>query len=246
MEHAGCGLLSHETSAPLYTGCQRGGKPAMCRPARCGSSPDSAEIPAFGAEAAMDSFEINKILGALLFTCLCLLSLNIAAEAVFHPANPRAWLRSCGDRTRRQWPGRQGAGRTDREAARERDRREGRERGQEVRRLHTLRQGRAETASARTSMASSGARRAQRRVRLFGRDQGKGGNWTVEDLDKIPREPKVSRPAPRELRGVPRGSERADVIALLNSKSDSPQPLPKAADAGGAPKAAEAPAGQKK
>ena len=36
----------------------------------------------------MDSFEINKILGALLFTCLCLLSLNIAAEAVFHPVKP--------------------------------------------------------------------------------------------------------------------------------------------------------------
>src|SRR3954453_19617311 len=36
----------------------------------------------------MDSFEINKILGAFLFTCLCLLSLNIAAEAVFHPAKP--------------------------------------------------------------------------------------------------------------------------------------------------------------
>ena len=28
----------------------------------------------------MDSFEINKILGALLFACLCLLSLNIAAH----------------------------------------------------------------------------------------------------------------------------------------------------------------------
>src|SRR4029079_14670012 len=36
----------------------------------------------------MDSFEINKILGAFLFTCLCLLSLNIAAEAVFHQAKP--------------------------------------------------------------------------------------------------------------------------------------------------------------
>ena len=51
--------------------------------------------------------------------------------------------------------------------------------------------------------------------------------------------------------GVPRGTERADVIAFLNTKSDSPQPLPKAADAG-APKpaadagAAAAPAGQKK
>ena len=33
----------------------------------------------------MDSFEINKILGALLFSCLCLLSLNIAADAMFAP-----------------------------------------------------------------------------------------------------------------------------------------------------------------
>ena len=38
--------------------------------------------------------------------------------------------------------------------------------------------------------------------------------------------------------GVPRGSERADMIAYLNTKSDSPQPLPKAADAGRAPKPA--------
>ena len=36
----------------------------------------------------MDSFELNKILGALLFACLCLLSLNIAAQALFAPVKP--------------------------------------------------------------------------------------------------------------------------------------------------------------
>ena len=36
----------------------------------------------------MDSFELNKILGALLFTCLCLLALSIGAEAMFHPVKP--------------------------------------------------------------------------------------------------------------------------------------------------------------
>src|SRR5204862_5232006 len=51
-------------------------------------APIPHEIPASRSRIAMDSFEINKILGALLFTCLCLLSLNIAAEAVFHPAKP--------------------------------------------------------------------------------------------------------------------------------------------------------------
>src|SRR5262245_38879173 len=33
----------------------------------------------------MDSFEINKILGAFLFTCLVLLALNIGADAMFAP-----------------------------------------------------------------------------------------------------------------------------------------------------------------
>ena len=36
--------------------------------------------------------------------------------------------------------------------------------------------------------------------------------------------------------GVPRATERADIIAYLNSLSDNPAPLPKAAEAAGAPK----------
>ena len=36
----------------------------------------------------MDSFELNKVLGAVLGTCLALLSLNIAAGAIFTSHNP--------------------------------------------------------------------------------------------------------------------------------------------------------------
>jgi cytochrome c len=36
----------------------------------------------------MDSFELNKIMGAVLATCLALLSLNIAANALFAPHAP--------------------------------------------------------------------------------------------------------------------------------------------------------------
>ena len=36
----------------------------------------------------MDSFEINKILGAILFTCLVTLALNIGAGAMFSPVKP--------------------------------------------------------------------------------------------------------------------------------------------------------------
>ena len=36
----------------------------------------------------MDSFEMNKILGAVLGTCLVVLALNIAAGAIFAPEKP--------------------------------------------------------------------------------------------------------------------------------------------------------------
>ena len=45
----------------------------------------------------MDSFELNKILGAVLGTCLALLSLNIAAGAIFStPCAGKAGLRGRG------------------------------------------------------------------------------------------------------------------------------------------------------
>ena len=47
----------------------------------------------------MNSFELNKIMGAILGTCLGLLSLNIAANAIFHPgAAGQAGLRHRGAR----------------------------------------------------------------------------------------------------------------------------------------------------
>jgi hypothetical protein len=40
------------------------------------------------SRCAMDSFELNKILGAVLFTFLCVLGLNIAAGAIVSPREP--------------------------------------------------------------------------------------------------------------------------------------------------------------
>jgi cytochrome c len=36
----------------------------------------------------MDSFELNKIIGAILATCLGVLTINIAAGAIFTPVQP--------------------------------------------------------------------------------------------------------------------------------------------------------------
>jgi cytochrome c len=213
----------------------------------------------------MDSFEINKILGALLFTCLCLLALNIGAEAVFHPVKPAK-------------PGydvavteHAGGG----EAAKP-------EADEPIEKL---------LASATVDKGANAAKKCQachtfgkgepNRVGpnlygVVGRPKGteggfdyspamksKGGNWSIADLNSFLANPRQYVPGTKmSFAGLPRGSERADVIAFLNSKSDSPAPLPKAADAGSAAKPAdagatkpadsnaqkpaEAPAGQKK
>jgi len=62
--------------------------------------------------------------------------------------------------------------------------------------------------------------------------KAKGGTWTIDDLDHFLTNPKAFIPGTAmAFAGLPRGSERADVIAFLNTKADSPKPLPKAAEA---------------
>ena len=60
--------------------------------------------------------------------------------------------------------------------------------------------------------------------------KGKGGKWTFEDMNVYLTNPKAFVPGTTmSFAGVPRDSERADVIHYLQSLADSPVPLPKAA-----------------
>ena len=72
------------------------------------------------------------------------------------------------------------------------------------------------------------------------------GKWTFEELNAFLKNPKAEVPGTAmSFAGLPRATERANVIAYLNTLSDNPQPLPKAAEAAPAPaepKAAAAPA----
>lgn len=56
---------------------------------------------------------------------------------------------------------------------------------------------------------------------------GKGGDWSYEALDKFLENPKSFAPGTKmSFAGLPKASERADVIAYLRSRADSPAPLP--------------------
>ena len=54
--------------------------------------------------------------------------------------------------------------------------------------------------------------------------KAKGGNWTIEDLNQFIANPKGMVPGTNmTFAGIQRGSERADLIAYLNSLSDNPR-----------------------
>ncbi len=59
--------------------------------------------------------------------------------------------------------------------------------------------------------------------------KGKGGTWTFDDLNKFIANPKGFVPGTAMgFAGIQKDSERADVIAYLNSMSDHPEPIPTA------------------
>ena len=171
----------------------------------------------------MDSFELNKILGAVLGTCLVLLVTSFAAHAIFAPVKPEK-------------PGFEIAVKEDASAAaapRKPQLRPSRSRSccrpPRSRRAPapprsappaTPSKRAAPTASVRTSTASSTRRRAQGRggFNFSAALKGKGGTWTYDDLNKFLANPKAFVPGTAMgFAGIPKDSERADVIAYLRS-----------------------------
>ena len=60
--------------------------------------------------------------------------------------------------------------------------------------------------------------------------KAKGGSWSIEDLNQFIANPKGYIPGTAMgFAGISRDSQRADVLAYLNSLSDHPAPLPLAA-----------------
>ncbi|MFH1553955.1 MAG: cytochrome c family protein [Pseudomonadota bacterium] len=71
--------------------------------------------------------------------------------------------------------------------------------------------------------------------------KAKGGEWTPQALNHFLTSPKADVPGTAmAFAGIPKETERADLIAYLNSLSHSPKPLPTAAAAPADAKPAEA------
>jgi cytochrome c len=195
----------------------------------------------------LDSFELNKILGAILGTCLGLVAMNIAAGAIFTPGK----LGKPGFEIEVPTtpPETNPGGPAQPEVPLEEllvkaDVAKGAESAKKCAVCHTFDKG----GKALVGPPLYG---------VVGREKGSvpgfnyspalkqaGGNWTIGDLFKFIANPKAMVPGTAmTFAGVNRPTERADLMAYLNSLADNPAPLTKGAELPSPTRAAQAPGG---
>jgi cytochrome c len=184
----------------------------------------------------MDSFEMNKILGAILGCCLIVVALNIASGAIFapeKPAKPGFTIAVPKQETPGAQQPQQPAEVPLAQLLANADSKRGEQTAQVCQACHSFEKG-GPTKIGPNLWGIVGRMRAS--IAGFDYSNGmksKGGTWTLEDLNTFLTSPSSFVPGTKmTFAGIPQGGRRADVLAYLNTLSDNPAPLPKAADAG--------------
>jgi cytochrome c len=187
----------------------------------------------------VDSFELNKILGAILGTCLGILSINIAAGAIFAPTKPAKPGYEIG--VPEQKPGAEPKQQEQQQPIEQllasADVGRGESSAKKCAACHTFNKGGRPLVGPNLWGVVGRPKASEAGFNYSAALKAKGGNWTVDDLNQFITNPKGAVPGTNmTFAGVPRATERADIIAYLNGLADNPAPLPKAAEASGAPK----------
>ena len=183
----------------------------------------------------MDSFELNKIIGAILGACLILLVMSFTAGALFTPVIPDKPGFAI---TAKEEAGHGGEGKDAAAAPSEPIEKllqtasvdKGAAAAKKCAACHTFEKGGPNRVGPNLWGIVDRDRASVAGFNYSAAIKAKGGKWTYDELNKFVANPKgYINGTAMGFAGIPKDSERADVIGYLRTLADTPVPLPTAA-----------------
>lgn len=178
----------------------------------------------------MNSFELNKVLGAILGTCLILLALNIGAGAIFSVEKPEKPGYAIAVQEEHGAPT---------EAAEKKETpiavlladasaEKGQAAAKQCSACHTFEKGGPNRVGPNLYSIVGRAVASHEGFAYSDALKKLGGDWTYEKLNAFIHDPRADVPGTKmTFAGVKRDGQRADLIAYMRTLSDNPVPLPK-------------------